>query len=568
MKNTFSITLTILVILLSNRLSAQVYIWAKEFYGGDNIVNATCLDGSSNLYVTGNFQGTVDFDPGPGTATISSNGGDDIYVAKYDNGGGYLWVRRIGGVGIDRSTSIKLDPSGNPVITGFFVGNVNIDSGSGTVPLTSTGFADGLTLKYDNNGNYIWSFAVGKINFNEVNSVAIDNSGNIVITGNFEGTVDFDPGSATFPLSSSGGKDIFLAKYDSNSNFIWAKKIGSAGWDSGVLVDLDMLGNIYVSGQYVNTVDFDPQPGTFNLTAEGQLDVFLAKYDNACNLTWAISLGGTDQDVSYALKVDPAGNSYLTGYFYSTADFDPGSNTATLTSNGDGDIFLAKYDNSGNYLWANQMGSSFYDCGKALELDGQGSLYITGEFQGTVDFDPGSSISNQVSQGGYEFFLAKYDLQGNYQTSLSLGGTGTDGAYSLQFNSVGNLYISGCFQGNVDFDPGPNSASLFGAGNFNSFIAKYKTGIDELGENQKNKPALHVSPNPFKDYTSLSVELKAQSFVQITLVNSLGQNLQTIEEKVLMDGKYTYQITVENKGIYYIRSIFGHSQKALKIIRE
>ncbi|MBN4066017.1 SBBP repeat-containing protein, partial [Candidatus Amoebophilus asiaticus] len=237
--------------------------------------------------------------------------------------------------------------------------------------------------------------------------------GNVCITGRLVGTADFDPGVGTANLTTEGLEDIFFAKYDSDGNYVWAKGIGSTNNDSGYGIAVDISGNIYITGVFQATADFDPGAGTTNLTAIGLEDIFFAKYDPNGNYTWSKGIGGTSSGVGIGIAVNSSGNVYITGGFLATADFDPGTDTANLTSAGLCDIFFAKYDTGGNYVWAKGIGSTSYDLGHGIALGGSGNVYITGRFQGTADFDPGIGTANLISAGDYDIFFARYSVNAN-----------------------------------------------------------------------------------------------------------------------------------------------------------
>ncbi|MBK9533535.1 MAG: SBBP repeat-containing protein [Chitinophagaceae bacterium] len=193
----------------------------------------------------------------------------------------------------------------------------------------------------------------------EGRSISIDASGNIIITGNFTGTNDFDPGPAVYNLISSGtnNPDIFIAKLDATGNFVWAKQFGSTFVDGAYSVALDAVGNVYTTGYFFLTVDFDPGPAVYNLTAVGGYNIFVSKLDAAGNFIFAKQIGsGSTEARGQSIKVDASGNIYTTGMFFTTGDFDPGAGIYNLTALGDQDIFVSKLDASGNFLWAKQMG--------------------------------------------------------------------------------------------------------------------------------------------------------------------------------------------------------------------
>jgi hypothetical protein len=385
------------------------YLWAKKMGGttGNDMGSGLAVDASGNCYIVGHFYNTVDFDPGAGTQNLSAAGNSDIFLAKYDASGNYVWAKSMGSTGADTGYAVAIDASGNSYITGTFIGTVDFDPGVGTQDLSAAGGRDIYLAKYDGAGSYVWAKSMGGSTNDVAYGVAIDAAGNSYITGSFMGTADFDPGAGTQNLSAAGGADIFLAKYNASGNYVWAKSMNGASSEVCYSVAVDASGNSYITGHYAGTVDFDPGTGTSNLTAVGNNDGFLAKYDATGNYVWARSIGSVNLDQGYEVAVDASGNSYVTGSFSGTVDFDHGPGTRYVSSNSL-NIFLAKYDASGNNLWANSMGGEFIDEGYALAVDGSGYVYITGRFSLTADFDPGAGTLNYTSLNFYDIFVAKY----------------------------------------------------------------------------------------------------------------------------------------------------------------
>jgi hypothetical protein len=231
--------------------------------------------------------------------------------------------------------------------------------------------------------NYQWAHGVGSTHSDIGRSSAIDMHGNLYVTGSFERTADFDPSFATANLVSAGSPDIFLAKYDSLGNYLWAISMGSLGFDYGTSVSTDTSGNVYITGTFERTVDFDPSSAIANLTTSNYSSIFLAKYDSSGNYLWAIKFGGVGNNVR-SVSVDSKGYAYVTGSFRGTGDFDPTSSTANLTSTGNMDIFLAKYNSSGNYIWAINMGGTGHDYGYSVVFDKNSNSYICGQFRDSV----------------------------------------------------------------------------------------------------------------------------------------------------------------------------------------
>jgi hypothetical protein len=228
----------------------------------------------------------------------------------------------------------------------------------------------------------------------------------VYTTGWFEGTTDFDPGPGVFNLSSAGRPDTFVSKLDSAGNFVWAKQMrGTAGGGSGIAVD--GAGSVYTTGWFQGTTDFDPGPGTSNLSSADSADIFVSKLDRDGSLIWVKQMGGTSYDAGSGIAVDAAGNVYTTGYFGGTADFDPGPDTFNLSSAGGPDIFVSKLNSAGNSVWAKQMGGMNGDAGYGIAVDAAGNVYTTGLFISTADFDSGPGTFNLSSAGGPDIFVSK-----------------------------------------------------------------------------------------------------------------------------------------------------------------
>jgi hypothetical protein len=296
----------------------------------------------------------------------------------------------------------------------------------------------------------------------------------VYVTGYFEGTADFDPGPGVDSHTSNGWEDAFLSKFDSSGSFQWAKTWGGSDDDNGLDVAVDGSGNVYVTGSFEGTADFDPDPGVDNHTSNGEYDVFLAKFDSSGSFQWAKTWGGTGEDDGYAVAVDGSGNVYVTSYFEDTVDFDPGPGVDFHTSNGYYDVFLSKFDSSGSFQWAITWGgSSGWDYGYGVAVDGSGDVYVTGYFYGTVDFDPGPGVDEHWSNGYADVFLSKFDSSGSFEWARTWGGTDSNGGCAVAVYGSGNVYVIGYFYGKVDFDPGPGVDEHWSNGLDDVFLSKF-----------------------------------------------------------------------------------------------
>lgn len=385
-------------------------IWAKRIGGaGPDAGYDIALDADGHVYITGNFTGTADFDPGPGLKNLSSNGSFDIFLAKYDASGALLWANNTGGTLFEESVCMASDALGNVTIAGNFFGTVDFDPGPGTAELQApAGNPDMYFARYDAAGGLLWVKQLHGNGSNRVIDLALDEHSNIYITGQFENSADFDPSDVVRNLNSAGSFDIFFARYDDAGKLVWAGHAGGPNYDDGKGIALDSAGNVYVTGRFNDTADFDPGAGVHTLTTVDFTDAFFAKYDPAGDLVWAKSVGGTLADQGTGIAVDAPGNVYLIGQFQGIADLDPSGAVEELISAGDFDIFLAQYDPLGNLITARNPGGNKMDEGFAIAIDGAQHVYVAGLFKGTADFDPGSAAGSLTSAGEEDMFIVKY----------------------------------------------------------------------------------------------------------------------------------------------------------------
>lgn len=408
---------------------------------------------SGNIYTTGFFIGTADFDPGPGVYTLTGTGNTDIFVSKLDASGNFIWARRFGGPSVNaRGLSIAIDAYENVYTTGFFDGTVDFDPGPGVYTITASG-TDVFVSKLDAAGNFLFAVNMGGAS-NEIGyGITLDSAKNIFITGNFQSTADFDPSATIFNITSAGLNDAFVTKLDSLGKFIWAKGMGGSADDNGNSVSLDLLGNVYFTGSFSTIADFDPGPGTYTLASVGNADIFISKLDPSGNFVWTAGIGGTTNDDGMSITTDAFGNVFTMGNFFGTADFDPGAAVFNMSAVGVADVFVSKMDASGNLIWAKSIGGSGMDMARGIKLDLAGNIYLAGYFQTTADFDPGPGVLNFTTAGGEDMFVEKLDVSGNLVWARRMGGTSNDFILGIDVDASGYIYTTGSFYGTVDFDP-------------------------------------------------------------------------------------------------------------------
>jgi len=452
------IILLSLMLLSFSFLSANTpyWQWAKQAGGTEaDMGRGIIVDSNGNTYVTGYFEGTVVF----GTQTLMSGGDSDIFVSKFDVSGNWLWTAQAGGTSADQGHGINVDASGNVYVCGDFHGTALF----GTTQLTSSGSTDMFVGKLDSNGNWLWAKKGGGTGYDwSTYQLGLDQNNYIYITGAFAGTAAF----GTTTLTAVGNSEVYAASLDSDGNWRWAvqstgssgsleygcaiatasdgttyitggftnsvtfglsvlstfstpdiyvAKLNSSGiwqWavqagdntyfpDFGQAVGIDASGNAIIGGYFMGTATF----GTITLTSPGNpnYDIFVAKIDGSGNWQWATMAGcaGAGNDLVDALDVDAEGNAYVTGYFTTPAYFGDDIN---LTGWANNDIFCAKIDNSGDWVWAQKAGGYYHDCGYAVSLDTNDNPILTGSFNDEAYF--GDDITF-ISNGEADIFVGK-----------------------------------------------------------------------------------------------------------------------------------------------------------------
>jgi gliding motility-associated-like protein len=421
----------ILFTLAATILHAQSanFKWAKQMggRGADAAGASIAVDADGNVYTTGGFSGTADFDPGPGTYNLTSAGTYDMFIFKLDSSGNFIWAKQMGGnSSLDHVSvsSITLDAAGNIYSTGTFQGTVDFDPAPGVFTLSAIGnfrTSASFVLKLDADGNFIWAKQTGgETEGGGGRSIVTDAAGNVYTSGVFQWVQDFDPGPAIFNLDGGSDRDIYITKFDADGNFIWAKAPEPYHALSYVIeggyIALDAAGNIDCTGDFSGTADFDPGAGVFTLDSVwvcGDRDIFVWKLTNDGNFVWVKQIGGRGFDQGFGIAVDQSGNVYTSGFFSYTVDFDPGPGIYNLTTTSDWNapvsnhLFLSKLNTNGDFVWAKMdyYGASFlYDPSVFSTAE---NIYTTGGFQNTVDFDPGPGIYNLTSFGDDDIFVRK-----------------------------------------------------------------------------------------------------------------------------------------------------------------
>jgi hypothetical protein len=592
------------------------FIWAKQMGGpGVDYSYSISFDENNNSYLTGFFSGIADFNPSISNYNLTSFGLYDVFICKLDPIGNFIWAKQIGGNNNEQGKSISVI-NNSIVITGNFRGTVDFNPGLGLFNLSSPGIGvnDVFICKLDTSGNFLWAKQIGGNLSDDSYSSTTDNIGNIFIAGHFDTNADFDPGAGAFILNSNGGVDVFVTKLDNSGNLVWAKNIGGISNELESDITCDNNGNVIVIGNFNGLADFDPGPGTFNLSPTGPNDIFICKLDPLGNYVWAKQMGGNGIDYGYSIDRDDLGYLYSTGSFSGTADFDPGVGIYNLSSIGNDDIFLSKLDYNGNFIWAKQMGGPGVDYGLNICIDPNNNLYATGFFSGTADLNPEIGTDFFTSYGSYDVFINKMlsspkisiigdsnICQGDIASLISsalngnIWSTGettqsisvyTGGQYYVTVSSQNcidtsniiniNVYPTSSFsqsltvcQGstitvgtNIYYNSGEYVDTLVAANGCDSIVTTTLTVTDCSGLNSDIMSKIKIYPIPATTIVELSIPLE---FVNSSyfLIDKYGRNLM---QGILKNTVNPIDISTLIKGLYFIK--IGDYNSSIKIIKE
>ncbi|MEP7122182.1 MAG: SBBP repeat-containing protein [Byssovorax sp.] len=431
-----------------------VFAWAEVFGDAGHLQFGTSIavDSAGSVLVTGSFYGSVDF----GGGLLTSAGGRDIFVAKFNALGVHQWSKSFGGAADQLGWSIAVDSMDSVLVMGDFEGSIDF----GGKPLVSAGSGDIFVVKLDMNGVHQWSKSFGDGMEQAGRGVAVDSAGDVLLTGSFTGSVNFGGSS----LTSVNGRDVFVAKLDSSSGaHLWSKRFGgttAADDGAGQSVAVDSARAVLLTGSFAGSVDF----GGGLAPSAGGRDIFVVKLDANGAYQWSKSFGDGEDQLGASIAVDSMRSVLVTGDF--NGDFSFGGAPPTLLkSGGNGDIFVAKLDLNGAHQWSKSFGDAADQAGKGVAVDSADDVLLTGSFSGFVDFGGGQL----PSAGNGDIFLAKFDGKGGHQWSKRFGDADYQSGASIAVDSAGNVLLTGVIAGTVEFGGGP----VVSAGERDVFVAKF-----------------------------------------------------------------------------------------------
>ncbi|MGE5354879.1 MAG: immunoglobulin domain-containing protein [Deltaproteobacteria bacterium] len=391
-------------------------------------------------------------------------------IHGYSQEPGLTFVKQLGGTGLNIGRSVTIDTWGNIYSAGYFDGIMDMNPGPQCYFLTSNGGKDIYISKLDASGNFCWAVSIGGCGDDLGLAIDWNQNGSLSLTGSFQGTVDFNPGNGCNFLTSNGCNDVFILNLSTSGIFCWAKNIGGCSNDIGKTIKSDPWGNIYVGGGFCASTDFNPGPGCFTMSSDGFQDGFILKLDPTGNFCWANKIGSYWDDCANGITVDNSGFISITGNYAGSICIPSIYGNIYLPEFGSYEIFVAKLNSSGNFIWAKGAGGCSEDIAQSIHADNMGNLLITGSFSGSSDFDPGSAIYNLTSSGLTDIFIMKLNANGQFCWAKKFGGAGNDVGMSVVTDISGNVYSTGYFENYCVFNPG--SACFNSCGSQDIFILK------------------------------------------------------------------------------------------------
>ncbi len=527
--------------------------WADQLGDTNYAIYTASKCGLNSIYNAGNFGSTVDFDPHNNVSNLYSPS-LSMFIQKIDLDGNFLWAKQINVTNYGTVTDLSIDHDENIFLTGYFSDSVDFDPGIDSFKLYAGSNPTIFIEKLDSNGHFIWAKHIGGTTMSMALSIDVDLHGNVLTTGFYDGTVDFDPGPSTFNLSPGGA---FIEKLNNHGDFIWAKKMSPSGdFNEGHAIKCDKFGNVYTTGVFHGTTDFDPGSGTYNLqTVGGGGDIYIQKLDSNGLFIWAKGFGNPADDEGHSIAVDSNQMVYVTGYINSGGwlDCDPGSAVNLVNVWGWKSAFVQKLDSNGNFMWFKLLqspipGGASYECaGEKVTVDKNNAIYCAGTFNFDVDFESDSSSSAVMTSNSLkDIFVLKFSDSGILKWMNKLGGSNDDNIYAFTCDKNSNLILSGSFDSQIQFGVIPDLPDFHAIGG----AAGYVTSISQipLSVNQQNEfENSLVYPNPSRDYiiikNSGAGEIVMKNMVgQIVLIQKASTNEVLIDVSKLPVGLYTVQI--------------------------
>ncbi|MCP4442281.1 MAG: T9SS type A sorting domain-containing protein [Aureispira sp.] len=507
--------------------------WANHFGSTTYDQSTHQVWNQQNLYVVGYFSDSIGIQ--------TSNGAEDGFVVQYSSDGNLLWSSHFGGTGADRINNIAVDSIGNMYIAGQFQNKVYF--GSDSIENINSGQEDLFLAHYGPNGTPKWVRSIQGNGYESALAITLSQDSLIYISGYYTGSLTF--GNTT--LVSKGNRDLFIAKYDTSGNILWAQSIGGPGPDETARLVTDGAGSVYVSGIIRDAIFLDND----TIYSQGHYDAFLAKYNSNGQLQWAKMVGSAVSDYCKSVVWDGYDKLYITGWFGKKGTF----GSQQLSSRGEEDMFLTQFDTSGNILWTQQYGGVFDDRAYDIAIDDNREIYLVGTLDSIFNIGT-DTFSNRHLNRPTNILLLHLDSTGQYKWGKSIGYVFNDFCFDVELGDSNAIYLTGNYQDSCYFD----TALVISNGGYDVYVAKYKQpyngniAVQPIYSGGKELN-MQVSPNPFSNQITITYDLPEDSPVQITLLDIHGRTIFQQLEDNIPKGHQQQQIrhlALEN-GLYLLR---------------
>lgn len=454
----------LLYFLLSFNSFSQNLKWIYRLGGVQNdVATALTIDKNDNVVDVNIITGISNVAP---NLNFISRGGEDILIRKSTDLGVRQWVKQISSGSSVFSKSIANDQNNNIFVVGTFSDSLFFD---GVYLFNVEGNRQfSFLLKLDPNGNLLWARRIFSSMSVHAFSIAVDEFGDVSISGNFSGTVQFGSGVQSI---SVGGNDIFLAKFNGvTSDPLFARSVGGLFNENLQKHVVDKDNNHFLIGEFRDSLDLNPGVSSNYYYGNGITNVFVTKWSPAGSFIWGKSIGGLGISRGSAIQIDHLGDAIVAGSFTHNILFDTA--LPEEISKGETDIFLCKLGGlTGEVKWAQVFGDTLSDAAAVLTVNSQGIIYFGGMFRGVMDLNPSFDFVNEISSnGGSDVFVAILNQDGTYNGHYTLGGIANDIINDLKVNTKGEVVTCGGFGAIVDFDPTSGELRIFSSGGQDAFL--------------------------------------------------------------------------------------------------
>ncbi|MEZ4839054.1 T9SS type A sorting domain-containing protein [Flavobacterium sp.] len=581
--------------------SAQVFDWVRTTGGpAGESASKIATDALGNVYAMGSYTGTLDINPSSGTLNVTAVGGTDIYIQKFDASGTFINGISIGGPGNDTPGDILIDNNGYVTVAGTFEQVIDLDPSpaqNGHAVYNFGTSKDFFIAKYDDLA-YAFSRSIGGAGDDVVNAMDVDSNNNLVLTGIYRQTVDFNPNiNITNSLTTTSGGEAYVLKLDEHLDYVWVKSFATTNSNGGVgtTIRCDSTDNILVGGTFRGTTDFDPNAGVQNETAQTNFSAgFIVKLNSSGDYSWKATLNTTNNNAAGViyngspetwlrdLTIDTNDNIIAVGTFRGrNVDFNPTSGTVTFNSDiyvqTNPDIstykntgYIWKLNSTGDYEWAGLIKNGgtntflpFVDVSPlSVAVDELNDFYVTGFFKGIIDLNTGSGNNSVTNNVDYDSFIFKNNSSNNaYVWGRRITST-DDACYVNDLHIFENkLLLSGRFGGTGSFDPNNISAqTVTSQGDFDVFLLSLTETSLNTASFEKNDFVIY--PNPVT--TALAIQ---------STLNDFDYKMYTADGKVVKQGtidatRSSIDVSTLPSGLYFIHFESDGYQTVRKIIKQ